>query len=342
MNHSKQSMTFREIEVSFNNEESAITLSGTLSVPYEDNKLPALILFPGSGAVDRDSTLGKYKIFKIIADYLAEKGITVLRFDKRGVGKSTGKFATVTEEDLVQDGCAAIEYLQSCSEINHKNIGLIGHSEGGLIASMLTSRSEDVKFIVIMAGPILPGKENASLVFTLLVNEDKVKTQNLDEDKMVFDRFFSLVSQQTLSQTQREECIEIAKKMLPRINDKTKAVLGFTQLTPETFVSIFSIPWLQELLHSSPESILTKLKCPILGIYGSKDVQVPPLNGESLNKILEESAHANYTVKEIVNAYHLFQHCKTGYPSEYPTNPQTMIPEVLALLDGWISDKIIK
>jgi dienelactone hydrolase len=342
MNYSKQSMAFREVEVSFNNEESGVTLSGTLSLPQEDGKLPAVVLFPGSGAVDRDSTLGEYKVFKIIANYLARKGIAVLRFDKRGVGKSTGEFATVTEEDLVQDGCVAIEYLQSRSEINPKHIGLLGHSEGGLIATMLASRSESVKFIVIMAGPILPGKENASLIFTLLVNEDKEKTQNLDEDKMVFDRFFTLVSQETLSQTKRKECIEIAKKMFPRINDKTKAVLGFTQLTPETFVSIFSIPWLRELLHSSPESILRKLKCPILGIYGSKDVQVPPQNGEALKKILEKSGHINYTVKEIVNANHLFQYSKTGYPSEYLTNPQTMIPEVLALLSGWISNKIIK
>jgi dipeptidyl aminopeptidase/acylaminoacyl peptidase len=339
MNHSNHSSPFREVEVSFINEESGVTLWGTLSLPQEDGKLPAVVLFPGSGAVDRDSTFGKYKAFKIIAEYLAGKGIAVLRFDKRGVGKSTGEFATLTEEDLVQDGCVAIEYLKSRSEINPKHIGLIGHSEGGLIASMLASRSDDVKFLVIMAGPILSGKENSSLVFTLLVNEDKAKTQNLDEDKVVFDRFFTLVSQQTLSQTQREECIEIAKKMLPRITNKTKAVLGFTQLTPETFVSIFSIPWLQELLDSFPESTIRKLKCPILGIYGSKDVQVPPQNGEVLNTILEQSGHADYTVKEIVNANHLFQYCITGYPSEYPTNSQTMVPEVLAFLDGWISEK---
>ena len=102
MNHSKQSIAFREVEVSFVNEESGITLSGTLSLPQEDGKLPAVILFPGSGAVDRDSTFGEYKAFKIIADYLAGKGIAVLRFDKRGVGKSTGEFATVTEGDLVK------------------------------------------------------------------------------------------------------------------------------------------------------------------------------------------------------------------------------------------------
>jgi hypothetical protein len=159
---------------------------------------------------------------------------------------------------------------------------------------------------------------------------------------MVFDRFFTLVSQQTLSQTQREEYLEIAKQMLPRINDKTKAVIGFTQLTPETFVSIFSIPWLQDLLHSSPELTLRKLKCPILEIYGRKNVQVQPQNGEALNKILKQSGNTNYIIKEIINANHLFQYCKTGYPSEYTTNLQTLIPDVLAFLHGWVDDKIIE
>jgi len=342
MNYPKQSLPFREVEVSFSNEESGITLSGTLSLPQKYGKLPVVILFPGSGAVDRNSSFGMYKPFKIIADYLARKGMAVFRFDKRGVGESTGDFATATEEDFVQDGCAAIESLQSRNEINPQHIGLIGYSEGGLIASTVASRTEDVSFLVIMAGPILPGKENSSLVFTLLVNEDKAKIQNFDEDKKTFDRFFDLVSKHTLSQAEKEECIEIAKKVLPRINDKTKAVLGFSQLTPETFAGIFSIPWLHELLNSSPESILKKLRCPILGIYGSKDAQVPIQNGEALNKILEQSGNVDYTVKEIVNANHLFQYCKTGYPSEYPTNPQTMVPEVLALIDEWISDRINK
>ncbi|UCH38390.1 MAG: alpha/beta fold hydrolase [Candidatus Bathyarchaeota archaeon] len=300
---------------------------------------PLVILFPGSGAVDRDSSFGTFKPFKVIADYLARKGIAVFRFDKRGVGKSTGDFANAKESDFFQDGYAVLKYLQNHNEINHKQIGVIGHSEGGLIASELASKTDEIPFLVLMASPILSGKDNSSLVFTLLVNEDKTKMQNIDEDKKTFDRFFNLMSKNILSPTEKEECIAIATQVLTRITDETKNVMGFSNLAPELFVNIFSIPWLHELLNSNPESILKKIRCPILGIYGRKDTQVPIQNSYELKEILEQSRNLDYTIKEIENANHLFQRCITGYPSEYSTNPKLLIPEVLVLMNEWISDK---
>ena len=167
MNKPEQSIPFKEIEVLVSNEESGITLSGTLSLPQKKGNPPIVILFPGSGAIDRNSSFGKFKPFKVISDYIAGKGIAVFRFDKRGVGKSTGDFSTATESDFVQDGYSVLEHLQGQYKINPKQIGLIGHSEGGLIASRLASKTKDVSSLVLMASPILPGKENSSLVFTL-------------------------------------------------------------------------------------------------------------------------------------------------------------------------------
>lgn len=209
-------------------------------VSPKKGKSPVVILFPGSGAVDRNSSFGTFKPFKVIANYLARKGIAIFRFDKRGVGKSTGNFANAKESNFVQDSYAVLKYLQNHYEINPKQIGVIGHSEGGLIASELASKTDDVSFLVLMASPILPGKDNSSLVFTLLVNEDKTKIQNIDEDKKTFDRFFNLISKNSLSPTEKEECIEIAAQVLARINDKTKNVMGFSNLTPEIFVASFS------------------------------------------------------------------------------------------------------
>jgi pimeloyl-ACP methyl ester carboxylesterase len=220
---------------------------------------------------------------------LAGKGIAVFRFDKRGVGKSTGDFANAKESDFVQDGYAVLKYLQNHYKINPKQIGVIGHSEGGLIASELASKTDEVSFLVLMASPILPGKDNSSLVFTLLVNEDKTKIQNIDEDKKTFDRFFNLISKNSLFPTEKEECIAIATQVLARINDKTKNVMGFSNLTPELFVNIFSIPWLHELLNSNPETVLKTIQCPILGIYGRKDTQVPIQNSYELKEILEQT-----------------------------------------------------
>ena len=339
MNNHEYSLPFREVEVLVSNEESGITLSGTLSLPQRQGKPSIVILFPGSGAVDRNSSFGTFKPFKVIADYLAIKGTAVFRFDKRGVGKSTGDFATATESDFVNDGYAVLKYLQSQNEINPKQIGVIGHSEGGLIASELASKTDDVSFLVLMASPILTGKDNSSLVFTLLVNEDKTNTQNIDEDKKTFDGFFNLVSKNSLSLTEKAECIQIAAQLLARMNNKTKTAMGFSNLSPEIFVNIFSIPWLHELLNSTPESILKKIRCPILGIYGCKDTQVPIQNSHELKKTLTQFRNLDYTIKEIENANHLFQRCKTGYPSEYSTVPKLLIPEVLVLMSEWISDK---
>ena len=336
-----KSFPYKEIDVSFNNKESGITLSGTLTLPLTGEKHTAIILISGSGPMDRDSTFLGHKPFRIIADYFARKGVATLRFDKRGVGESTGDFAIATPEDFARDVSAAIEYLQSLKEIDPKKIGLIGHSEGGLIASMAASRSEDVAFIVLMAGLLLPGRKNSSLVFTLLVNEDNTDNQNLDEDRKVFDRFFDLVSRESLTPEEREESIKIAEKTLPRINEKTKATMGFSELTPETFVSIFSMPWLKEFLNSSTESYLRKVNCPVLAIYGDKDVQVPSKeNIEVINRLLIQGVNTDYTIIEIPNVNHLFQHCKTGYPSEYETSKQTMVPEVLNLISDWIFGRI--
>jgi len=332
---------YQEIDVSFDTKESEITLDGTLTLPLAADAHASVILISGSGPLDRDSTILNHKPFRVIADYLTRKGIAVLRFDKRGVGKSTGDFNTATTEDFAQDVSAAIEYLKSLKEIDPQKIGLIGYSEGGFIASMTASRSEDVAFVVMLAGPALPIKENGALLFTLLVHEDKPNLKEFNRYKTLFERFFNLVTNKTLTPKEQKEALEIAQKTLPLINEKSKAPLGFTQITPEVFITIFSrIPSIQEFLNSNPESFLKKIQCPVLAIYGSKDVQVPPKeNIQAMKTILTTSNHSDYTLKEIPDANHLFQNCKTGYPSEYQHIKNTMSSEVLSLISDWISDR---
>jgi alpha/beta superfamily hydrolase len=328
------------MDVLFKNKDAGITLSGTLTLPSVEVKSPVVILIPGSGHVDRDSTFLDFKPFQIIADYLTRNGIAVLRFDKRGVGLSTGDFNTATTEDFSQDIFAAIEYLKSLKKINPNKIGLIGYSEGGIIASMVASRSKDVAFIVLMAAPVLSGKDNATIVFTLLVNESMTNAQNLHEDSVLFKRFFAIISKEILTFEENKEAIEIAEKTIPRMTEKTKATLGMPQLTPEMFLRIFSIPWLKAYLNINPESFLINVKCPIFAIYGKKDFQVPSKeNIKALNHILKQRNKEDYIIKEIPDVNHLFQHCKTGYPSEYETIKESVSSEVLNLISAWITDK---
>jgi hypothetical protein len=342
MFHSKSSL-YEEVDASFNNTESGITLAGTLTIPLTKGKHIAVVLVSGSGPNDRDSTFLEHKPFAIIADHLAKKGIISLRFDKRGVGESTGDYNTATTEDFAGDVSSAIEYLRSLKDVKANNIGLVGHSEGGLYTSIAASKAEDLAFIVLLAGLASPGTENASAVFTLLVNEDSGDKQSSDADKIIFDRFFDLVRQESLTQMEKEESIEIAERMFPRISDETKAVLGFSQLSPEIFVSIFSIPWLHEYLNSSSVSYLKKVKCPVLAIYGEKDVQVPAkVNIDAINNIIGEGENTDYKIIEMPNVNHLFQYCETGYPSEYKISKESMVVEVLNIISDWVAARAMQ
>lgn len=338
----KGSIPYEEVDVSFNNGESEVTLSGTLTLPSKDEKHAAVILISGSGPLDRDSTFLDHKPFLFIADDFARKGVAVLRFDKRGVGKSKGDFTKATIEDFVQDVIDAIEYLKSRKEINPSRIGLIGHSEGGLIASMVAAKSEDVAFIVMIAGPALPIKDNTALVFTLLVNEDENDTGKSETDRMVFSEFFNIVTRDNKTLEEKKKAVEIAERMLPRINEESKATLGFLQIEPEVFISIFNmVPSMKGFLDISPEYYLTKIKCPVLAVYSSKDVQVPAKeNAAAMSKALKQSGNPDYTIIEISNVNHLFQKCETGYPSEYVTSGRAMVSEVLDLISAWFFHRI--
>ena len=160
---------YTEEEVAFENKTANITLAGTLTMPKEGGKYPAVILVSGSGLQDRDETIFNHKPFLIIADYLTRNGIAVLRYDDRGGGKSTGNYSSATTEDFATDALAAVQYLKSREEIDSKKIGIIGHSEGGMIAPMAAVNSNDVSFIVLLAGPGVVGKNLLALQTELIL-----------------------------------------------------------------------------------------------------------------------------------------------------------------------------
>jgi len=170
---------YKEEEISFPNEKAKITLAGTLTLPRGPGPFPSAILISGSGPHDRDESIVGHRPFLVLADYLSRKGIAVLRFDKRGIGKSTGDYAKATTEDFAADTEAALFYLKSRKEIDPNRTGLIGHSEGGLIAPLLASRSGGVAWIVLLAGPGLNGEDAL-----LLQSELVLKSSGVDDDQI--------------------------------------------------------------------------------------------------------------------------------------------------------------
>src|SRR5579863_8414522 len=150
---------YREDDVTYDNKVQNVTLAATFTIPQGTGPFPAVVLITGSGPQDRDESLLGHKPFLILSDYLTRHGVAVLRADDRGIGKSTGVFSKATTADFATDTEAGIAYLKTRSEVNQRKIGLIGHSEGGVIAPMVAARNKDVAFIVMMAGTGVPGDQ---------------------------------------------------------------------------------------------------------------------------------------------------------------------------------------
>ena len=165
----------------FENEIDDVVLAGTLTFPKEGNNFPAVVMISGSGGQDRNEELLGHKPFLVIADYLTQNGIAVLRFDDRGIAQSTGDHSNATSEDFAKDVLAAVNFLKERKEIDKTKIGLIGHSEGGMIAPLAAVQSNDVAFIVMMAGLGIPGDSILYLQGELIQRAEGISEEEILE-----------------------------------------------------------------------------------------------------------------------------------------------------------------
>lgn len=315
---------YKEEEVSFENKAAGITLAATLTIPQGKGPFPAVLLITGSGPNDRDETLMGHKPFLVLADYLTRKGIVVLRADKRGIAKSTGNYAIATMVDFVADADAAVAYLKTRAEVDPHRIGLIGHSEGGTVAPMSAARNSDVAFIVMMAGPSVPGDEGLPEQ-KILLSEAAGQSHEAAEKNAAEER-------EILALVERENDNAALEKQL---RAKWAAKLPEAQL--EAQIKEITSPWFRQLIAYDPATALRKVTCPVLAINGEKDLQVSPKqNLPVIRRVLAEAGNKNYEVDELPGLNHLFQKAKTGAISEYDEIEETMSPVVLEKIASWI------
>jgi len=149
----KKPLPYNCEQIVYENESAGLKLAGTLTLPVQGGPFPAALLLQGSGPLDRNEFAFGHQPFTVLADYLTRHGIAVMRVDKRGIWQSTGDFSQATTADFAADTLAAVEYLRTRKEINPKHIGLIGHSEGGIIAPMVAAQTDHVHFIVLVSAP---------------------------------------------------------------------------------------------------------------------------------------------------------------------------------------------
>jgi fermentation-respiration switch protein FrsA (DUF1100 family) len=316
---------YGEEEVTYANKASGNTLGATLTIPPGKGPFPAVLLIVGSGPHDRDESLMGHKPFLVLADYLTRQGIVVLRADKRGVGVSTGDAIAATTADYATDAEAGVAYLKTRPEVNPRKIGLIGHSEGGVIAPMVAARNKDVAFIVMMAGTGVPGDqilvEQARLI-SLAGGIGKEKAdQNAANEQAIL----------TLLETEKD-----AAALDRKLHEKMAAE-GVPEGQIGASIHVATGPWFRYFISYDPASALRRVKCPVLAINGSLDLQVPPVqNLPAIRKALQEAGNNHVEVDELPGLNHLFQTAKTGAPSEYGQIVETIAPVALDKMAGWI------
>jgi len=328
-------------EVSFENKKDSITLAGTLTLPKKTGKFPVVVLITGSGPQNRDEELMGHKPFLILADFLTRNGIGVLRFDDRGSFASKGNFAKATTADFAWDVEAAVNYLETRKEIDLKRIGLIGHSEGGIIAPIVAARRKDIRFIVLMAGTAIPGSELLMLQQELIGRASGMKEEDLikaaDINRGAYDMIINSKDDSKLTR-QLSDYLSVKTKDIPGMEipeGKSASDMIQAQITQ------ISSPWMLYFIRYNPALVLEKVNCPVLAVNGSKDLQVPAkINLPAIEKALKKGGNKQVTALEFPGLNHLFQECTTGLPKEYGEIDQTISPVALKEMSNWIKNTI--
>lgn len=335
---------YDEQEVAYENKKDGVKLAGTFTLPRSKGPFAAVLLITGSGPQDRNETVFGHKPFLVLADHLTRQGIAVLRVDDRGVGKSTGKFAEATSEDFAADALAGVEYLKTRREVEPRRIGLVGHSEGGLIAPLVAAASTDVAFIVMMAGPGLTGEQIIYLQSVLISRAAGISDNLIAQNRGAQERIFAILKQEkdnVLAERRIREVADSFRDLAARIRAETpeeqKKAANVIAAAIEGQAKMVVSPWLRFFLTYDPRPTLMKVRCPVLAIIGEKDLQVPAKeNLGEIRQALAVGGNKDYTVLALPNLNHLFQTASTGNIAEYQQIEETISPVALDKISNWI------
>ena len=325
-------------EVSYVNKDAGdIKLAGTLTLPEGEGRFPVVVLISGSGPQDRDQSILKHKPFWLLADFLSRNGFAVLRFDDRGVGESEGDFASATSADFATDVAAGITFLRKHPAIDAKKIGLMGHSEGGLIAPIVASKDKSVAFAVLLAGPGVSGKD-------LLVRQsyDIHKLKGINEDLLNQLNKINATLYQTVIEDKKDEkgtddFMKAIEKEYAAVSEENKKMLGLDEASLRQGLKAMQSKWLRYFIRANPEDFLRKVKCPVLALNGEKDLQVAAkMNLDAIESALNKAKNKNFKCVALPGLNHLFQTCETGAVEEYIQIEETFSPAAMKIILDWL------
>lgn len=333
----KKPYPYNEEEITFENKEANITLAGTLTYPKGEGKNPAVVMVTGSGPQDRDEALMGHKPFLVIADYLTRNGIAVLRFDDRGVAKSKGSFATATSADFATDALAAVEYLKTRKEIDSKKIGIAGHSEGGMIAPMCAVNSNDVSFIVLLAGTGVTGEEILLLQTELILKANGSPKEEVEKSIKQNKLIYEVIKEEADSLIMYNKLVELYNEDVSKMSEDEKKKPENSKDMFERGAKQILSPWFRFFIKYDPRPTLEQVTVPVLALNGGKDLQVDPKqNLPEIEKALKSGGNKNFKTIELPGLNHLFQPAETGAPGEYAKIETTFSEDALKIMKDWI------
>ncbi len=316
-------------EALYTNPSDNTTHSGTLTIPSSKGRHPAVLLLPGSGPVGRDAEmLPGRKPFWVIADHLSRRGFAVLRVDDRGAGKSTGDYLAATGEEFTQDALAAIAWLKQQPEIDPTRLGLVGHSQGGVLAPLVAAKAKDIAFVVLLAAPALPDRDNGPLRFGVTLRA----LGKSEDDIARAQTAYRLLVERTVAGAD-DAALSVPMRELVRLT------------APETDVETFvqqQLPrqrsrYVRFFTGHDPRTALRQLRVPVLALHGSLDQAVLPReNLNELRRLLREAGNQQATLVELYGLNHLFQTVATGSPEEMMQSEETFSPQVLEIITAWL------
>jgi pimeloyl-ACP methyl ester carboxylesterase len=334
--HPKEPFPYKTEDVTFENENAEkVTLAGTLTLPDGQGPFPAVVLVTGSGPQDRDESLMGHKPFLVIADHLTRNGIAVLRFDDRGFGKSTGSFLTATTADFAADTEAGIKYLAGRDEIDENRIGVIGHSEGGVVAGMLAANGNQLAHVVMLAGTGIPGKE---VVRSQTKKMYELRGGDGNEAALIGKVVDAVAEDATVDDVMAIADAHFAEMNGGDSDGDEEQRKGRAQLL-KAAVGQFATPGLRFFIKHDPTPDLRNAKIPVFALNGAKDRQVlADLNLTAVEEALAQSGTEGHRCERLEGLNHLFQTAETGLPEEYATITETMSPKVLEMLTEWVNE----
>lgn len=325
-------------EVVFHNPKADINLAGTLSIPRGKGPHPGVVLISGSGPQNRDEEIAGHKPFLILADFLARNGIASLRYDDRGINQSEGDFASATSLDFKTDAAAAMAFLQKQKRIDPDRCGLIGHSEGGMIAQMMAAGNEKLAFIVLLAAPGVPIPDlmlkQAKLIARAQGASKSEIEMSLASNRAVFDILLQVQDPDSARKRVNREMENLAVSLSGEDPGRKEMLQNQLQAGLD---AVFT-PWFLFFINYNPADYLSRVKCPVLALNGDKDTQVEAVsNIGGITEIIQQSGNAQLSAHILPGLNHLFQTAETGAPREYAEIEETFAPQALAIIADWIN-----